>query len=677
VRSSAPTGLRLGAYGWLVDVTPTPPEQRKADAGWVLTPSLQHAATTAVLHSGWAAHSDPESFSVDLTSRRVRRAMATLAAIRDGRPLEELLGYQLERDLHDGQLDRFIHAFRRDFPLPPVNTVDADPATTEAARRAQAERLVADGEAVRRAGPGLAAAPVGTLDTATPDELAAVATVLAGLEETVDSMGDVLLAEGVHQLVGGSPLRAGLAADTVGRAAPVPDRLDVVHTPRRTVSVSHAVALAVTPGGGAWSSTPRAELDPVAEAVAAWALGEPGEWIAELSPADGSPPQMSTLADLGVAAIDVVVEADVSEITQLARRVGQRAGVAGTVSVRRADGLGGEHALAALAQSVRGLLATARPTAASNYVLEALGTDGVAADLAELAERVGSWWADVQAALDAWPDGTEDEQRAAIGTLAGLGVNGVYFDTPPAGGAVARERWSGVALPATPPPTTPGPEAAAWLAQLRADLTAAAGGWVLAAPLWTAVDDGWTAVGGEDPDRVVDPDEVDDWLGDHRDACAGVTQLLDTLAVSGACGAGTETWVLRQRRPATERTVLPPGWVAVDHPGPRSAGHLAALQIGVPAAGPRALAVVDRWLDVMPAQPAEPGGVPVESASLAFRFDRPDARAPQAVLLAVPPDLNRPWCMEDVQAAVEETLWWAQARPLDADDLPELQWVLT
>jgi hypothetical protein len=87
--------------------------------------------------------------------------------------------------------------------------------------------------------------------------------------------------------------------------------------------------------------------------------------------------------------------------------------------------------------------------------------------------------------------------------------------------------------------------------------------------------------------------------------------------------------------------------------------------------------VVDRWLDVMPAQATAESGIPVESASLAFRFDRPDARAPHAVLLAVPPDLNRPWCMEDVQAAVEETLWWTQARPLDADDLPELQWVLT
>ena len=168
-----------------------------------------------------------------------------------------------------------------------------------------------------------------------------------------------------------------------------------------------------------------------------------------------------------------------------------------------------------------------------------------------------------------------------------------------------------------------------------------------------------------------------DWLGDHRDACPGVTQLLDVLSVVGACGAGGEAWVLRQHRPAPPGTELPAGWVAVDHPGPRSATHLAVLQIGAPAAGQRAVVIVDRWLETMPVQAAdETTGIPVESASLAFRFDRPDARAPHAVLLAVPPDLGRGWCMEDVQAAVEETLWWAQARPLDADDLPELQWVL-
>ena len=463
---------------------------------------------------------------------------------------------------------------------------------------------MADGEAVRRAGLGLAAAAVGTLQGATPDELTAVGVILAGLEETVDSMGDVLLAEGVHQLVGGSPLRAGLAADTVGRAAPVPDRLDVVRTPRRTVSVNHAVGLAVTLRCGrvALDATRRV-LDPVAEAIAAWALGAPGDWTVELTPADGSPVQTSTLADLDVAAIDVVIECDLSAVTQLAGRVVAGGGKPGTVTVRRADGLGGDGALPAVAQVARGLLATARPVAGSSTVVDPFGSTGLSGDLAELAARVGDWWAQVQDALDVWPSGTEVEQRAAVGTLATLGLQGVGFDTPPGAGAVLRERWIDVTLPASPPPVGSSAEAVTWLAALRTDLAAAAGGWVLAAPRWTAADAGWDALGGEEPGGpAVGPDAVDDWLGDHRDACPGVTQLLDVLSVVGACGAGGEAWVLRQHRPAPPGTELPAGWVAVDHPGPRSATHLAVLQIGAPAAGQRAVVIVDRWLETMPVQ---------------------------------------------------------------------------
>ena len=146
LRESQQTGIRLGAYGWLVDVEPTAPGARKADAGWVLTPSLTHAATAAVLHSGWAAHSHPDAFAVDLTSDRVRRAQAVLTALRDGRALEELLGYQLERALHDGLADDLIAPLREAFPLPPVDPALGDGSE---ARAEHGRRIVVDGDAAQ------------------------------------------------------------------------------------------------------------------------------------------------------------------------------------------------------------------------------------------------------------------------------------------------------------------------------------------------------------------------------------------------------------------------------------------------------------------------------------------------------------------------------------------------
>ena len=66
----------------------------------------------------------------------------------------------------------------------------------------------------------------------------------------------------------------------------------------------------------------------------------------------------------------------------------------------------------------------------------------------------------------------------------------------------------------------------------------------------------------------------------------------------------------------------------------------------------------------------------VESGSRSSLLDRPGARAPQALLVAVPPDLARGWCLEDVHACVEETRLLGRLRTLDLTDVPELSAVL-
>ena len=42
----------------------------------------------------------------------MRRALEVLTGLRNGSTLEELLGYQLERDLHDALLDHLIPPMR-------------------------------------------------------------------------------------------------------------------------------------------------------------------------------------------------------------------------------------------------------------------------------------------------------------------------------------------------------------------------------------------------------------------------------------------------------------------------------------------------------------------------------------------------------------------------------------
>ena len=91
---------------------------------------------------------------------------------------------------------------------------------------------------------------------------------------------------------------------------------------------------------------------------------------------------------------------------------------------------------------------------------------------------------------------------------------------------------------------------------------------------------------------------------------------------------------------------------------------------GVPLAAPGK----DNWTEVVPHPPGPQG--PEEVVGVAFELDRPGARPPQSLLVAVPPDRSRGWCMEDLHACVESALALAVVRTLDLSDLPALRGVL-
>jgi hypothetical protein len=132
LRRANPGGVRLGAYAWvedvrpaapLTEVSPTPPGtsgplyRSDTNRGYVQAPSLTHAATAAVLRSGYFSDrrdgADGDSpLAVNLSSDRVRRAKWLLDGVRQGQPLAALLGYRFERGLHEHGLDRYIHRFR-------------------------------------------------------------------------------------------------------------------------------------------------------------------------------------------------------------------------------------------------------------------------------------------------------------------------------------------------------------------------------------------------------------------------------------------------------------------------------------------------------------------------------------------------------------------------------------
>lgn len=132
MRQTAPSGIRLGAYGWVEQVrraaplqpvpalpagVPAPLSQSERNKGFVHAPSLGHAVTAAMLRSGYLSQESNRApgaspFAVDLSSERVHRAKWLLDGVRQGQSLTTLLGYRFERRLHERGLDRYIQRFR-------------------------------------------------------------------------------------------------------------------------------------------------------------------------------------------------------------------------------------------------------------------------------------------------------------------------------------------------------------------------------------------------------------------------------------------------------------------------------------------------------------------------------------------------------------------------------------
>jgi hypothetical protein len=281
-------GLHLGAYGWLENVRPAPapvqvspdeiPEglreeginvvEQPDNGGYIHGPSINHAVAAAVLRNAYLAHadqSDADHFSIRLTSERVRTACSFLEGVRNGQELGALLGYQFERALHDlyvidgKALEQFILAFRTKYPLV-ADKITPDE-TNEAIDRKEASHVV-DGyallEAVMLGDPPLQY-PYGVeglpLDPADGARQAIIAEV-ERMKDTLDSIADLSLAEGVFQATQGNYERAGamLKALSEGNAPPEPE---IIRTPRSGAVVNHKLAVHFEPGDVAspWGGT--------------------------------------------------------------------------------------------------------------------------------------------------------------------------------------------------------------------------------------------------------------------------------------------------------------------------------------------------------------------------------------------------------------------------------------
>ncbi|HET9196062.1 MAG TPA: hypothetical protein VFO21_24455 [Vicinamibacterales bacterium] len=461
LRPVAEPGVHLGAYGWLENLRPAPdpeaveaaaiPESLREDgitvvsqagnAGHIHAPSINHAVAAAVLRNAYLTHQDearPEQFSVNLTSERVRIALQFVEGVRNGQELGALLGYQFERGLHDRYLvagvalEQFILNFRNQYPLVADKIT---PGPDDAPVQTRETYNVLDGYALVEAA-FLNETPLGYpygvdgLPDAASAAGTAIRTEVERLAASLDAIADLALAEGVYQVVQGNYDRAGAVLKALSEGAPLPEP-QVANTPRSGVAVHHKVVVHFETGAATspWGApTPRAVAEPGLNRWLAEVLGLPSAIRVAVSDTVDGDRRIIPLADLDIQPIDLVLltgdQAGMGDLTELERRIDHRYrqlrrgadpgwDASHPVSIAFVDRAGFAaddrtvFELLPLLKTLRRLVTTSRPLAASDFVLPSEQTrltdptaNPGAWDAEELRQRLGVTLNTFDGALD-------------------------------------------------------------------------------------------------------------------------------------------------------------------------------------------------------------------------------------------------------------------------------------
>lgn len=711
-RATAATGTHLGAWGVLLDLAPepvvpatapngwadhlaggepagpaSPMRAPRAGAGFVHAPSIPQAITSGVLRAGELAASDAADplAKIDLTSRRTRLALDLFDALAQGQSLDALLGYRAERVLQERKAYALIADLRARFPRTPPSATTPDAAPS----------AVLDGLALHRATDAEIAALGGD-----PSSAAALRAARAELTEVVDSMSDLLLADGVYQLANGRIENAAGSFTALAQGAHAP-RPQVADEPRSGLTITHRVILALdrpaSPDDAGWrDDAPRARL-----------AAETERWVRSiLGAATGIPitrgTEQSTLDTLGLCALDVVCESV---------RGGERRRIAARAEL--------PETTLAMAEAIYRTLSTARPVIPADVVLPdqpaTAETAGVVAEVpgpavgeltriaGEIAAQVSALAAAAAAVSTATAPGPDGQQPprvpvALIAPLRGWAIPGALPAAAEAtGGTVTTEAALTCAIAAqqlvldvldevqrAQPDAAALPPGVSPLDRAVDTANAARGLELLAhhPSALTVLTKIVRRLGGEAvvPAIAVDhglaerrvpgvvPHEVSEWLA-RLGRVRGPLTAYDDLRLFQQAAGRAAGGLIPHHLPCEDGLAWlggPLGPAENDGDGPvnelrrwrRPAEPTAHVVVaGDPGPGTLHGLVLDEVAEVLPE--------PTVTTGLAVHYNAPNARPPQSILLAVQPAAAGSWGSDLLTETVHEAMDLARLRSVD------------
>lgn len=665
MRARRPTGIGVGACGWVLNLRPASAES--PTQGFIHAPSLDHAVAAGVLRSGWSALGD--GVAVDVSSARARTASWVIGGLRDGQELPDLLGRALERRLHDAHLDDQVEPLR-------VAVLGAT------GRPGAPASAVVDGLVVARAWAGddavvtrtdeerAVAAALQRLVLAAGDEAGALRAVLTAHAAELDAVADATLLDAVYALVRGAPDQA---SATLGGDGEPPPQLEALRTPRSGQRITHRLLLAFdAPATASAGVAPDAIAEPAVDA-----------WLAGLLPLErvvygvSGEPRPRRLADAGLGPLELVEAAATGDGGALTARLSFAAargrGDASPVAIDPMPTATAPDELPlglflAAARAVRAVLGSGRAAtpadlAAAGDAADAVdgvdGADGV--DAAAVAARAGALLASASTSakqLRSALAGPTDELLDATGALAAWRIPG----TPPDTGLAAAELAdaAGAALAALDArvaahDAVSGDDLRASLARIDALLPGA----LVVPPVAAADPAGLAASAASSATRLGGAGTAVAWLHQAGRVRDGARAAADAVDLAEAAGAPPFAPLLVQLPDHPEE-----GWAATSVPTADAAPRTCLLWLRPPDDWTHTSAVlVDGWTEVVPAREATTG--------IAVHFDGPSSKAPQALLLALQP-AGGTWSLEAVLQLLLQTIDRTRQRAVAPEDLQGL-----
>ncbi|HET9840349.1 MAG TPA: hypothetical protein VFR84_19125 [Candidatus Angelobacter sp.] len=736
-RAGKNNGVHLGAFGWVEEVRPAasrpavvgveldavraldrrrsttlkrelnlpvPVQPLQDNGGYIFAPSLTQAATAAVLRNGYMTHkgtSQEGLLSIDLSSERVRNALLLLEGVQQGQSLNALLGYLFESGLHTLQLDKYAQPFRDRFPIVANKlTPSSDPSESVAASN------VVDGLALRTAWDTGQLAQGGNWGTGLPAPGAdqnAVIGLLETIDDYADALADLSISEAVFQIIRGNFGRAGTLMDAISKGVRPPDP-DVVNTPRGGLDLTHRVALlcAGDPAVNAvWSGVtahPRAAAEPWLDAWVSQLLPDPATVICNVTfdDAGGNPnTQQVTLADLDVGPLDVIAMADVGQSAQqgeLERRIAFAAALPAGASNLKIDFQAPAGSVSFpdvffLAKSLRSLISSARALTPQDLTRpEVKAADaGGAVKIADLHDRADNAVKSLKNDLKnlntavAGLPGAPGPVRTALLACSSYGVAGSIPLSSSGADPGLADQAAGVTKQLQERVDTASKInlatalAKADVPALTGVLTTIFGDDFVVLPRFTPPD--FTklkaAFGQSDNLVAADPEAPSRWLLQLAHVRPGISRLDAALSLAELLGAQdvAPPDLLLGQLPEVDNDK----WLGlgIDTSKPPDKGRVAFACVtqGDPVNdNSYAGLLIDEWPERIPSTQ--------ENAAVAFHYEEPKARAPQALLLAVCPDNRETWDDDLVTGVLQEALELAKIRTVDLDSVQEAGQIL-